>query len=233
MRPVPRGTSIGRPPVDHGVPRDVQWTSAARRGTADPRPWDRPVVVTLRSEEPIRYSILIPTETHDRKIGHRVIAVVRSMNEVMQVEVPGRAATRADAGEVIAVEHLATYRSGDRRCKPGELVALEVTDVLGIADRRLPRSSACTRHSSRTRKLSDPRRGSCTTRRSRSPRTSIPVKRVVRKSSVSVRSAFADRSRRSRRAHRTALHRACAACAGTRRTAPSPTRTAPDPAHHR
>ena len=55
------------------------------------------------------------------------------MNGVVQIEVPGRAATRHDASEVIAVEHLATDRCGDRRCHALELVALEVADVLGVA----------------------------------------------------------------------------------------------------
>jgi hypothetical protein len=51
---------------------------------------------------------LVAAETHECQISHRVIAPVLSMNEVVQIEVSGRAATRDDAGEVIAVEHLAT-----------------------------------------------------------------------------------------------------------------------------
>ena len=76
---------------------------------------------------------LVAAKTQNSHIQHRVVAAVLSMNQVVDVEVPGCAAASHHASEVIAVEHLAADRCGDRRGHAGDLVALEIADVLGVA----------------------------------------------------------------------------------------------------
>src|SRR5258706_8413995 len=61
---------------------------------------------------------------------------VFAMNDVVNVEISRRATTGDDTREVIAMEHLATDRSGHRRLDARDLVALQIADVIGIAEER-------------------------------------------------------------------------------------------------
>jgi hypothetical protein len=54
---------------------------------------------------------LVTTEAQQATVRHRVATAILEMLEMMKVEESGRAATRHDALEVVAVEDLAPDRS--------------------------------------------------------------------------------------------------------------------------
>ena len=119
------GRSIGRGLIEgHPVPAGTGCHRTLDVVVALPRELE--VRCTPGDHQLSRVMSLMAPKTHHHNIAHRVTAAVLSMKDVVQIKVPGCAASRHDASEVIAVEHLATDRRGDGQGHPGELVALEV-----------------------------------------------------------------------------------------------------------